>query len=388
MTRVWIGALLVVGGCELVAAIPSTVVVHGDASDDAGPDAKPECLVADECPTAEKPACDPLIHVCRGCVDDGECPSDVCLPEGTCADSARFVYAAAGGVGGACTLVTPCALDTAVGKLSATTDIVKMAPGTYSRGVTLSVMTSGVLAGAGSTFHVISDAGPIIGITVTGGAHLAILGLALALDANADGVHCIGSMLELHRVHSIGGAQGVYADGCALTLRSTRIEGAHYYAAYVHAAAVDIANTYVVNNDTQPGYTLPALVLEDVPSGSIVHSTFAANTPGGVAGAISCANSATVAIKNIIAAGNTPPGIGPGCTVTSSVVDSGYTGDATNKQIDPGFVDVSSRNYHLSAISLARGIGDPSVTLATDADGEPRPQPAATSPDPGADETP
>ncbi|HEY4178925.1 MAG TPA: hypothetical protein VGM90_18890 [Kofleriaceae bacterium] len=388
MTRLWLGALLVVGGCELIADIPNATVGTRDGGSDAGPDAKPECLVPDECPTAEKPACDPLIHVCRACVDDGECPSDVCLPDGTCADSARFVYAAAGGIGTACTLMTPCALDTAVGKLTPTTDIVKMAPGTYVRGVTLSVAQSGFLAGAGSTFHVIADASPIIGISVTGGAHLAVLGLALALDANADGVHCIGGMLELHRVHSTGGAQGIYADGCGLTMRSTRIESAHYYAAYAHAAPVDIANTYIVNNDTQPGYTLPALVLEDVPSGSIVHSTFAANTPGGVAGAIGCTNSANVAIRNIIAANNTAPGIGAGCTVSSSVVDTGYVDGTANMQLDPGFVDPTARNYHLSATSPAKETGDPAVTLATDADGEPRPQPAATSPDPGADEIP
>jgi hypothetical protein len=169
-------------------------------------------------------------------------------------------------------------------------------------------------------------------------------------------------------------------------MRSTRIEGAHYYAAYAHAAPVDIANTYIVNNDTQPGYTLPALVLEDVPSGSIVHSTFAANTPGGVAGAIGCTNSANVAIKNIITSANTPPGIGAGCMVTSSVVDTGYTGDPTNMAIDPGFVNPTMRDYHLTPTSSARSLGDPGVMLSTDADGEPRPQPAGTAPDPGADE--
>jgi hypothetical protein len=60
---------------------------------------------------ADAPVCDPTSESCRGCVDDAECPSGMCLAaEGTCAVETEAVFVAVGGVdAGECVPAAPCA---------------------------------------------------------------------------------------------------------------------------------------------------------------------------------------------------------------------------------------------------------------------------------------
>ncbi|MDX2089942.1 MAG: hypothetical protein SFX73_18950, partial [Kofleriaceae bacterium] len=60
--------------------------------------------------TAATPVCDPDDRACRGCEAHSECPSDACLPDGTCALDTQVAYVAASGASTQCTQSSPCAL--------------------------------------------------------------------------------------------------------------------------------------------------------------------------------------------------------------------------------------------------------------------------------------
>lgn len=381
--------LVALAGCELFADIPTpTVVPPGDGAIDT-PDSMPpaECMDSAECTMIGKPICDLSTHTCGGCVVDGECASNVCLMDGTCADPARFVYAAAGGTDTACTMAQPCSVETAVTMLTPQKDIVKLAPGTYSRAATLTMSIAGTIAGGGSTFNVAGAVGTF-GI-VADGVPIRVLGLAMTVSANNMAVRCLtaGGELHLSRVSISGGNGAIYSSTCPIEVDRTTVTGATLYGLYVNNAAVTIRNSYFVAIGSMPDYPIGAVHLNAVTSGTVEHTTIANNMSEGPSG-LRCPGSAAVVVRNIIAWGNVAPGVDPECVVTNSIVDPGYTGGSANTSMDPLFVNPAMRDFHLMPASPAAGKGTPDALFGIDGDGEDRPQPAGSNPDPGADEIP
>ncbi|HEY0250231.1 MAG TPA: hypothetical protein VGC41_01850, partial [Kofleriaceae bacterium] len=161
--------LCTVAGCELFVSVPNGQLANG--GDDASPDGGiqlscaaceaptpacdtatgtcVECVVSADCTSAAKATCDH--DVCRGCIHDAECTaSNVCMPDGSCADPGRVLYAATDGTAATCTAAAPCSLDTAVTAVTATQDIIHLAAGTYPRTAMTTIMTSTILAGEGA----------------------------------------------------------------------------------------------------------------------------------------------------------------------------------------------------------------------------------------------
>lgn len=387
MIRIAVLAVAGLAGCELIADIPTPAVTPGDAAVDSAADATPlECTDSSECTRAGKPICDLASHTCGGCVLDSECASNVCLGDGTCADPARFVYAAAGGTGTACLVGQPCSVDTAITMLTPTKDIVKLAPGTYSRAAPLVMSIAGTIAGGGSTF-VVNGPANMVAITANG-VPVHVVGLALNVVVTNSALRCqtAGGELHLSRVTISGANTSIYTTCPAAIDRST-LTGASLYALYVNAAPITLRNSYVVRTGTMPAYVIAAVHLQDVPSGTIEHTTIANTTAAGPS-ALRCPGSSAVTIRNIIAWGNVAPGIDAACAVSTSIVDPGYTAGTGNQSVDPQFLDAAAGDYHLTAGSPAAGLGSPAVAVGIDADGEDRPRPAGTPPEPGADEIP
>jgi hypothetical protein len=101
------------------------------SSDCPAPDSPPSCAVDEDCPgqvcdipsrtcvqcttssaaacTEATPVCDADDHTCRACAAHSECPSNACLPDGTCAAEDQVAYVAASGTGTACRKTAPCA---------------------------------------------------------------------------------------------------------------------------------------------------------------------------------------------------------------------------------------------------------------------------------------
>lgn len=377
-----------VAGCELIADIPTpTVIGPLDAMGDGGADSMQiECTDSAACTMVGKPICDLTTNTCGGCVLDSECPSNVCLVDGTCADPTRFVYAAAGGTDSVCTVAQPCSVETAVTMLTATKDIVKLAPGTYTRSAPLSMTIAGTIAGGGSTFNV---AGPSAMVAIIAeGVPIRILGLEMNVATDNSAVRCLtaGGEIHLSRVRIAGSNTGIYST-CPIEIDRTTVTGANLYALYASGGPVTIRNSYFVRTGLMQDYIVAAVQLQAVTSGTVEHTTIADTTAAGPSG-LRCPGSSAVTIRNIIAWNNVAPGIDAECVVTNSIVDPGYTGGSANLSIDPMFLDPGNTNYHLMPASPAAGVGTPAAMFGIDGDGDDRPQPAGSNPDPGADEIP
>src|SRR5207248_995773 len=90
-----------------------------------------ECRASmSDCPES-LPVCD--ASSCRACVKDDECPSEVCdVDSGVCVDPATIRYAAPNGAFAACSLSTPCSLDTALANADPQHPWVRALAGMYS----------------------------------------------------------------------------------------------------------------------------------------------------------------------------------------------------------------------------------------------------------------
>jgi hypothetical protein len=393
------------GACELLVDIPQPY--DPDQTSDAAPRACTastecapplpvcdlatgtcvECLVGAECTDPARPACG-ADHTCRPCTDDTECGSEVCLLDGTCADAGRILYATPTGTGPACTAADPCTADVAITLVDATRDIVKLRPGAYVRTATLQIAVPTILAATGAIFE--AQLPTTFEPLLAAGADLVVIGLHTQSAGNGTGVNCFGgTTLALHRVTLSGGLWGMSLS-CALVADALTITGMTYYAMSVSQAPITMTNSMIVRNGGMS--IIGGIYLNQVPSGTIEHTTIADNQKtenmGAEHGGLSCVESPNVVIASTILWGNEAPSIDPACNVRHSVVDPGYPLGPDNVSMDPQFVSAATGDYHLMPASPVRGIASPTSVVDHDFDREPRPQPAGTIADPGADEIP
>lgn len=380
-----LAATALLAGCELLADIPSSRPLAGDAGMDSEPlipdAAPPQCAVEAECAAGQ--AC--VATACTACRVDADCESDACLPDGSCVAGSRIAYAAPTGADGPCSRAMPCSIETALAVADAR-DVVKLAPAVYDRGATLDVLRPTILVATGATLR--ANAGMTAMLIHVDGAPLTAVGLR-AEGAQQGGIACFrGGAVRLHRTELTGGIYGVYGGTCAVDLDRSAVRGALYYGVYVLGGPATVTNSYLVGNGTLDR-SLAGLLLIDVTAATIDHTTIAGNTST-AASAVQCsAGSTAVSIRNSILYGNSAPAFDSVCNIGFSVLDPGYAGPGTNNvQTDPQFVGRAVGNFHLAPTSPVRAMADPASTAGLDYDGEPRPQPAGSARDPGADEVP
>jgi hypothetical protein len=339
------------------------------------------CRVDADCP-ADRPVCDPL-GACTTCAADADCESLACLPDGTCADPARVLYAAGSGTGSECSTAMPCTLATAFGSVSATRDVIKAAPDSYPAQTGIAVVATLLATGATIT-------GPAddIALGLTAGADLVVVGATIR--GAFYGVTCEGSArLRMHRVAIGANSVGMYVSCDVAVVRST-IGGNAWAGAYVYGGTLALSNVFVVDNGPQAagGFGMTGgIVFTDTSTGRIELSTIAGNVSGNGAGGIQCIGThAGLAITSIIAYDNSSPDLTTECPLAHSIAGTyGGTGTA-NLALDPLFVDSAAGNYHIAPGSPAVGLADPTLTIPLDHDGDARPQPAGSAADSGADE--
>jgi hypothetical protein len=158
-----------------------------------------------------------------------------------------------------------------------------------------------------------------------------------------------------------------------------RMQAAYAASFTADASTVHVRNSLFVNNATNGGNVVFSIGGANS-TATFENITFATN--GGQS--ILCQPGNTV--RNVISFGNPSPPSND-CVVSYSDIEAGYGGvNNHNVTMDPQFV--SATDFHLQATSPVRGLGDPANALPLDIDLQPRPQPAGTAPDLGADEVP
>ncbi|MDY0001373.1 MAG: right-handed parallel beta-helix repeat-containing protein [Polyangia bacterium] len=411
-----------------------------------------ECSTSAHCLQAEKAVCDSASHACRPCETHGECElfGGIC-DEGACLPEAQILYvdASATCAGATGSRAAPfCEISQALNTSWTGRRVVHVANGTYSP---FTVTDQSWIVGAGGdvivdaagatqsptvwvTNQIQTDAADVVleGLEITG-AHSTRAGLfcntaegpplltmrGCTVSGNADkglvlngctstlieneifgnvttGLSLSGGSATLYKNHIHDNLVGLDLTSSALDLDANRIELNPGGGVQIDKCTGMISNNLIVNNGDIIG-TVGAVFIKDT-AGTLVllHNTIADNQtsePGhnpGVFCNTTLTNCFEVALNsNLLSNPVNPPradlsdGFEPlYCFIGTGSVSTIH-GNITG---DPAFVD--HVDYRLAPGSPCLGTGDPGIWVATDRDGENRPQPAGTRPDIGADEAP
>lgn len=379
-----------------------------------------------QCTVSEPGACSGVTPVCvsnqcQKCTAHGQCAaSNVCLPDGSCADGQQVAYVANGGAGTVCTQASPCG--TLDDGLKAGRPYVKVAAGTVTdtktttidgravtiladpgaqvsrtnAGVILQVQNDGadvkifdleIMGGIGA-------ANPAISIPSGGAPKLTLT--RVTVDGNQGiGILAASGSLTLSRSSvstNTGGGISISGSG-ALTMSRSTVRGNTGGGISVSGVQFDITNSFIVQNggllSLVGGIDLPQIAATG--SHRLDFNTIAANA--GNASVNSGINCSTVVVPvvfnsniiygNVVSSGGKQLGGSLMCSAVYSDVGPDPSVGTGNINMDPMFVNPQN-NFHLMATSPAKDVADPAATLAEDIDGDVRPQ--GPRRDMGADE--
>ncbi len=193
--------------------------------------------------TGTSPVCGAASKACRGCEAHAECTdSAVCEAAGSCADKTKVLYVAPVALSMDCTKEAPCSLATALGKVTATQNLIKLAAGTYPVNLdldgnqnSLSTFTINVVAEPGTKLQALVLATPVL--KLRNEAKLALSDVELSGATAATVKLESAATLTLTRGKVVGGTIGVHADNGSLTLDRSEVTGGSAQAILVEKAA-------------------------------------------------------------------------------------------------------------------------------------------------------
>lgn len=401
-----------------------------------------QCTTSDNpCPSA-MPLC--IANQCQKCTAHTQCTaSNVCLPDGSCADETQVAYVAMSGSGTACTKANPCrTLDDG---LNANKPTVKLAGLVKDNKITtINARTVTIVADPGAKLDRDGD-GPILQVQ-NNGTDVRIYDLEItgaSGGAGADGIELIPNggnpKLSLTRVtidgnndlgisntggtltvfqstmsENMGGGVstsggtltvsqstvsanpggGISASGGTLTVSRSTISGNSGGGISISGAPFDVTNSMIVGNGG-PGTAFGGVRLDQTNTGTrrFDFNTVSNNNGNtGVVTGVVCTLvtqvvtfSDNIVFDNQIGGGRTQVG-GNNCSWNYSDIgpDTGSVTGANNINVDPMFASPALGNFHLLGTSPAKDAADPAATVGVDFDGDSRPQ--GSRRDMGADE--
>jgi hypothetical protein len=402
-----------------------------------------QCVVCGEggpsaCPD-EQPIC--VDNSCAACANDTDCPSGVCMDDGSCADEADVLYADPAGLPTSpCTRSMPCDLPTAVGMLTTSVNVIHLAAGTmpYALTVPLNVGLTSTLIGRGAVIEYTSGTpGPVFNLiagsrTITF-AFVTIQGGKGALpQGQGDGIACAAGTSVVGRQITITGnaAAGIYTAGCNVTLSGSRLSS-NPYGLYSDGSTTEITGA-IIRDNTLAGikFSTGSLTVKrstitgngggidsDGSTLMIENNVIALNGTGfNDTGGISVAGTGTRVIRFNTIARNVTNGVPTtiycnlGTTIEGSnnIIDGTISAECSsiyslfttgpmpagigNTVGDPMFIDepgappdpLPAGFFRIEALSAARDRGENTLDVPDDIDGESRPE--GSLPDIGADE--
>ncbi len=356
-----------------------------------------ECRTSAEC-TADpsEPRCDTETGQCVGCVENSDCPSEVCVADaGQCEDAADIVYVATDGIDGAACGSQASRCKTIAGpqggldKVTDTRKTLKLADDTYAESVVINALVVAIVGPA--TVNPPVDGQPAFSLTATASAVLEDLTATGATgNTAADGIRCDNSTLVLSKSSvTLNADVGIQADGCNLTISQSNISQNTAGGLDINASSFDIQNNFIVSNGTAgaagSGFGGMQILGATQTSDVLSFNTVADNTSatGAASSGVDCQLPSQMQASSNIVYLSTGTPIRANCNLTHSNIEGGAPGTG-NIDADPMFVNPAQRNYHLQPGSPCIDMADPAANLAIDVDGDRRPQ--GNRHDIGADE--
>jgi hypothetical protein len=338
------------------------------------------------------PLCDGSTNSCVGCEQHAECSStsNVCLPDGACADETMVAYVAPMANGTECTKAAPCG--TLADALATNKLVIKFAAGVVAddQKTTIGNRTDlTILAELGAKLDRTTD-GTILEVTGTSDVaifDLEITGASGVVEA-ALSMPAGTARLALHRVkvtNSIGPVGISVASNQAFSMDRCIVSGNSGGGASIQNVDFTLTNNIFVKNGS--GITLSnGLELKPASAAHVFEfNTVASNTTDVGENGVLCL--VTVNARNNIIADDTTSS---SCNFEFTLfpVGTDVTG-TTNKAGDADFINQNATNplapdyFRIGANSAAKDSADPASTIEVDLDGDVRP---ATGKDMGADE--
>jgi len=311
------------------------------------------------------------------CTMNTDCASQLCLPNGACAQSSTVLYASPTGTGTACTAAAKCTLDTAIAQVAAGRSTIALDPGTYTGQQTIAATAQ--LVGRGATI-VGSGAGPAV---IVSGGNVELDYLTLS-GAAASGVRCDAGSLYAHAITSSGNSIGVHSF-CALRLDRSRVTQNSTAALEIAAGSIDVHANFLVNNGASSTMKNGAVHFANGVTGTFAFNTVAYNdVMNGFTTGVRC-DAAIAGVGNLVSdnqvngAFNASPQVSGMCDASMWYAQPG-TGNNDLKWVNP-----TAGDFHLTAASTpVLDVPGLVCTGEVDIDGDPRPLGAGC--DYGADE--
>jgi hypothetical protein len=340
------------------------------------------------------------------------------MPDGSCAPADQVAYVDPMlGSGNLCSQNSPCRL--IADALNTNHPVVKLA-GMIDEAVQIDSRTITLLAEPGTQ---LTRTNPGVILTVSGSSVVQIVDLTIANGLGNTGIGIslpAGNSASLSLLRAIvtnntgggilstGGTVnisqstvsgntggGVFATGADVTVLRSRISQNAKGGLSLSGSQFDITNTFIVGNGgggaTFGGIAIDAIGQNAPAPHRVDFNTISANLgPAGANLGIACGTVLTpltlsnnIIYMNIVSgAGRQVAGIN--CTTAySDVGPDGATGTG-NINTDPMFVNAAQSDFHIMATSPAKDTADPGAVLASDVDGDVRPQGLRS--DMGADE--
>lgn len=420
-------ALLLLG---LVAACskPNPYYCEGNPDNncliDADVNAPQSCQTAADCTNSAKPICEPGQNVCVACADGmlgacggltpvcssntcsactahGQCDSEACLPDGSCAAATQVAYVSSTGSGDLCSKEHPCALlKDAIAKNLPYVKVAANGAANDSSTVVIDGKAVTILADPGAKLDRNGD-GVVLEVR-SAGADVRIYNLEITGASAVSGAHGIrvdpnGGLpkLTLSQV-KIAANQGVglYSLGGSIAVSQSTFASNAGGGVYIADGTFRLSGNVFFSNGGDAS-TVGGAYIQTTQNAAnrLDFNSFSKNkTQDGLGTAIHCVAGVFTARNNIMSGNGTLTNmeqVGGTCTHAYSIARPGTVPvGAGNTAADPLFVNTTTGDLHIQATSPAIGAADPSSDFsdvaARDLDDQPRQSPA----DIGADEVP
>lgn len=349
-----------------------------------------------QCTTSEPGACSGATPACvntqcQKCTAHAQCTtSNVCLPDGSCADVAQVAYVAMGGSGSACSKTNPCG--TLSDGLNTPKPFVKVTGTvTDTKTTTIDGKAVTILADPGAQLSR-STPGVILQVQ-NDGADVQIFDLEITGGIGAGNAAVSlpnggAPKLTLTRVKVDGNAGiGVLASSGMLKISKSIVSNNNGGGISISGAQFDITNCFIVENGGNSS-ALGGIDISQIvsPAGTyrLDFNTIAANVGPAtviVNTGVNCTTIGTtltfdsnIIYGNAVNAGGKQLGGSPMCTATYSDVGPDPAAGATNINMLPMFNGLAQGDFHLASTSPCKDAADPASTIPDDIDGDTRPQ--------------